>query len=66
MANNLFFCSTTLGAFLALTRLTLFSYHVLQVNERVIDGHHLNAFLKASPQDQTANTTEAMSGRQKD
>lgn len=36
------------------------SHHVLQVNEGVIDGHNLDAFLKTSPQDQTANTTEAV------
>lgn len=39
-----------------------FSHHVLQVNEWVIDGHNLDAFLKASPQDQTANTTESAEG----
>lgn len=45
-----------------------FSHHVLQVNEGVIDGHNLDAFLKASPQDQTANTTEAAEwgGREKE
>lgn len=40
-----------------------FPYHVLQVNEGVIDGDHLDAFLKASPQNQTANTAKAMGGR---
>ena len=39
-----------------------FSYHILQVNEGVIDGHNIDAFLKAGPQDQTANTTETAEG----
>lgn len=37
----------------------MFSHHVVQVNEGVIDGHNIDALLKASPQNQTANTTEA-------
>lgn len=43
-----------------------FSHHVRKINEGVIDGDHLDAFLKASPQDQTANTTEAVGGRERD
>lgn len=42
------------------------SHHVLQVNEGVIDGHDLDALLKASPQDQTANATEAARRRERD
>lgn len=29
--------------------MNIFSYHVLQVNEGVIDGDNLDALLKASP-----------------
>lgn len=36
-----------------------FTHHVLQVNEGVIDGHNLDALLKASPQDQAANATKS-------
>lgn len=43
-----------------------FSHHVRKINEGVIDGDHLDAFLKASPQDQTANTTEAVGGRERE
>lgn len=42
-----------------------FSYHVLQVNEGVIDGHDLDALLKASPQDQTANAAKASRRRER-
>lgn len=38
----------------------MFAHHVLQVNEGVVDGHNLDAFLKASPQHEAANTTEAV------
>ena len=41
------------------------SYHVLQVNEGVIDGHDLDALLKASPQDQTANAAKASRRRER-
>lgn len=39
------------------------TYHVVWVNEGVVNGHDLDAFLKASPQDQAANAPEAGTGR---
>lgn len=38
------------------------SYHVFQVNEGIIHCNNLDAFLEASPQDQTANATETADG----
>lgn len=39
------------------------TYHVVWVNEGVVDGHDLDAFLNASPQDQAANAPKAGTGR---
>lgn len=43
----------------------MLSYHVLEVNEGVIDGHNLDAFLKAGSQNQAANAAKAADGQKK-
>ena len=35
------------------------THHVLHVDERVVDGHDLDALLEACPQDKTTDATEA-------
>lgn len=42
------------------TKTNYFTHHVRHVNEGVIDGNDFDFFLKASPQDQTANATKAV------